>query len=372
MTHRIKTKTGIYCQIQKLNINIINVVWISLLILFTLIIGTTGCSSTTNAPTPTITSTYEATSPSPTKTKKSITTTAAASPTEKSTKAESSTIPTKRKHTATSVPKTKITITETVNASPTATKQPTLRPDEWKELAVIPSISENTKNIYLRGIEMGNNPIAFSKIGDCGSTPAWFLGDFDRGPEFYELGDHEYLEEIIQVFQGSYGRTSLAARSGFNASSLFVPIWADRSQCESDETPIACEYRNHKPIIAFIMLGSNDVWHPEEFEPQMRKLIEYSIENGVIPILSTKADNVEGDGSINDTIARLAQEYDIPLWNYWLAVEPLPDHGLQEDNVHLTFGRNFFDDPAVMKKGWPIRNLTALQMLHAIWEKVNE
>ena len=32
------------------------------------------------------------------------------------------------------------------------------------------------------------------------------------------------------------------------------------------------------PIVAFIMLGSNDVWHPEEFEPQMRKLIEFSIE----------------------------------------------------------------------------------------------
>jgi hypothetical protein len=370
MAHRIKNKAGTENYIQILFRKITSVVRISLFLLAVLIIGTTGCSSTANTPSPTITRSYEATLPSPTDTKESPPPTA--SPTQKNTKTEAPPLSTKEKHTATSVPATKISATETISASPTATLKPTLRTDEWKELAVIPSISENTKNIYLRGIEMGNNPNAFSKIGDCGSTPAWFLGDFDRGPEFYELGDHDYLEDVIQVYQGSYGRTSLAARSGFNASSLFVPIWADRSHCESDETPIACEYRNHKPIIAFIMLGSNDVWHPEEFEPQMRKLIEFSIESGVIPILSTKADNVEEDGSINDTIARLAQEYEIPLWNYWLAVEPLPDHGLQEDNVHLTFGRNFFDDPLVMKKGWPIRNLTALQMLHAIWQDVNE
>ena len=45
------------------------------------------------------------------------------------------------------------------------------------------------------------------------------------------------------------------------------------------------------------MLGANDVWRPQEFEPQMRKIVEFSIENGVIPILATKADNQEGDGS---------------------------------------------------------------------------
>jgi hypothetical protein len=119
------------------------------------------------------------------------------------------------------------------------------------------------------------------------------------------------------------------------------------------------------------MLGSNDIFHPEDFEPQMRKIIEYSIENGVVPVLSTKADNEEGDHSINTTIAHLAYEYDIPLWNYWLAVQPLPDHGLQEDKVHLTWGRNFFNDPAAMQKAWPVRNLTALQVLEAIWRKVS-
>lgn len=253
----------------------------------------------------------------------------------------------------------------------TPTPRPRLGPDEWKQLPVIPTISDHVLQIYQRGLAAGNNPLAFSKIGDCGSTPGWFLGDFDRGPRYYELGEYEQLSAVIQAFQGSYGRASLAARSGFNASALFVPLWSDRTYCQAGETPLACEYRVHQPSMAFIMLGTNDVWHPDEFEPQMRKIIEFSIENGVIPVLATKADNQEGDHSINATIARLAWEYDIPLWNFWRAVDPLPDHGLQEDQAHLTWASNAFDDPEALTKAWPVRNLTALQVLNAVWEKVS-
>lgn len=246
----------------------------------------------------------------------------------------------------------------------------TLVSEDWKKLPVIPVVSDHVLEIFQRGQELGNNPRAFSKIGDCGSTPAWFLGDFDRGPSYYRLGKYQNLAQVIQQFQGSFDRTSLAARSGFNASALFVPIWADRSSCGADEGPLTCEYRVNKPVIAFIMLGTNDVWHPEEFEPEMRKIIEYSVQQGVIPILSTKADNKEGNGSINATIAKLALEYQVPLWNFFAAVDSLANNGLQEDMAHLTFGRNLFDNPEAMSKAWPVRNLTALQALDAVWQKI--
>jgi hypothetical protein len=125
-------------------------------------------------------------------------------------------------------------------------------------------------------------------------------------------------------------------------------------------------------MIAIIALGTNDVYHPDKFEPQMRRIIETSIENGIIPVLATKADNLEGDGSINDTISRLALEYDIPLWNYWRAVQQLPAQGLQEDGAHLTWARNWFDDPHALKSGWTVRNLTALQVLDAVWRGLAE
>ena len=243
---------------------------------------------------------------------------------------------------------------------------------DWQALPVIPEIPERVVEIYQHGLELGNYPTAFSKVGDCGSTPAWFLGDFDRGARYYALGEYQYLEDVIQEFQGSYARTSLAAKSGFNASSVFAPLWANRKQCQPDEFPLACEYRLQRPSFAFITLGTNDVWHIDTFEPQMRRIIEYSIENGVVPILSTKADNDEGDGSINAMIANLANEYEIPLWNYWLAVQPLPDHGLQDDGAHISWGANRFDDPQAMQKGWPVRNLTALQVLDLVWRAVTD
>jgi hypothetical protein len=252
--------------------------------------------------------------------------------------------------------------------APSLAPSPTFDPAGWSELPILPQLDERVKAIYRRGQELGNNPQAFSKIGDCGSTPAWFLGDFDRGEQYYSLGDYQDLQGVIQNFQGSYARTSLAAKSGFNASSIFAPLWADRARCLPNETPLACEYRVNKPAFAFIMLGSNDVWHQDTFEAQMRKIIEFSMDQGVIPILSTKADNLEGDNSINATIVRLAVEYGVPLWNYWRAVQPLEDAGLQEDQVHITWGPNRFDDPLIMQKGWPVRNLTALQVLDAVWQ----
>jgi hypothetical protein len=250
------------------------------------------------------------------------------------------------------------------------TPVPTLAPGDWKDLPVVPQVSPAILDIYQHALEMGNNPHSFSKIGDCGSTPAWFLGDFDLDPKYYRLGEHLYLDQVIQQFQGSFSRRSLGAKSGFNASSILSPIWADRTQCQANESPIACEYRVFQPVVAFIMLGSNDVYHPDEFEPAMREIIEYSIDHGVIPILATKADNTEGDDAINATIARLAYEYEVPLWNFWRAVQELPDQGLQEDGVHLTWGPNRFDDPKLMQLAWPVRNLTALQTLDAIWRVI--
>jgi hypothetical protein len=256
------------------------------------------------------------------------------------------------------------------NPPPTATA--TLAPEDWQEFPIVPEVGERAREIYARGLDLGNNPGAFSKIGDCESTPAWFLGDFDRGAGFYRLGGYSGLEGVITQFSGSFLRESVAAGRGFSASSVLTTLWANPDVCQPGESPLDCELRVHRPSIAFVMLGTNDRWQEGMFEGQMREILDTLIEAGVVPILATKADNLEGDGRINATIARLAYEYDVPLWNYWLAVQPLPSHGLQEDGVHITWAYNHFDDPAAMSHGWPIRNLTALQALEAVWRAVTE
>jgi len=243
---------------------------------------------------------------------------------------------------------------------------PTLRPDGWKQLPVVPRISQTVIEIYQRGQELGNDPRAFSKAGDCESVTEWFLADFDKGEAYYSLGEYSELEDVIEYFEGSYRRLGQAAKPGFTAASLMTPLWANREQCEKDESPIACEFRQHRPSFILITLGTNDVVNPDSFEGNLRRLIDYSVALGVVPVLSTKADNLEGDHSINATIAKLAVEYDLPLWNFWAAVQPLPDQGLQDDGAHLTFGPNQFDEALVLRRAWPVRNLTALQVLDAL------
>jgi hypothetical protein len=249
-------------------------------------------------------------------------------------------------------------------------KQPTLAPDAWKSMPVIPTLSDDAVAIYQRGLALGNNPHTFSKIGDGEMSGVWFFTDFDSGPQYYNLGDYADLQEVINYFSGSFSRQSQAARRGFNTSLVFDPSLADPTHCNPGETPLDCELRLNQPSFAILSMGTNQIWTPEIFAVEYRQIIEMLIERGIVPILSTKGDNLEGDHRINIIIAGLAYEYDIPLWNFWLAIQPLPNHGLQEDNEHLTYARNFFNNPDYTQYAWPIRNLTALQVLKSMVGKI--
>jgi hypothetical protein len=246
---------------------------------------------------------------------------------------------------------------------------PTLAPGEWKTMPVVPEgVSSTTLGIYEKGLTLGNDPNAFSKVGDCESSAEWFLCDFDKGQDRFSLGEHTELQGVIAEFQGSFNRRSLAAERSFTTASVLSPLWANPDLCHGEETPLDCEYRIHKPAYAIIMLGTNEALSPiRTFESNMRGILETTIQKGIVPILTTKADNLEGNDAVNEVIVRLAREYDIPLWNFWAALQPLPGRGLQEDGAHLTYAGNRFDDPFAMQKAWPVRNLTALQTLDAIW-----
>ncbi len=150
-----------------------------------------------------------------------------------------------------------------------------------------------------------------------------------------------------------------------------IPTLSNSTNCESGESPLACELRLQQPAFAILSLGTNQVWQPEEFEKGMRQILDLLLSQNVVPILSTKGDNLEGDHRINRTIACLAQEYDIPLWNFWSVIQPLPQHGLQPDLEHLTYGITDFDDAHAMQSAWTVRNLTALQALDAVWRGVD-
>lgn len=253
-------------------------------------------------------------------------------------------------------------------ASPTVI--PGLSCNDWQSWPVVPVVSDRVVELYQRGQARGNNPHTFSKIGDGEISTAWFLSAFDLGPEHYDLGPYQNLIPVIKQFEGSFERIGMAAKRGFNTQKILDPAMSDAAHCQPGESPLTCELRLHRPAFAILSLGTNQVWQPEEFETGMRQILDILIAQNVVPILSTKGDNLEGDYRINRTIACLAQEYDIPLWNFWAAIQPLPNHGLQPDLEHLTYGIPDFDDEDALKSAWTVRNLTALQALDAVWRGV--
>jgi hypothetical protein len=242
--------------------------------------------------------------------------------------------------------------------------------DDWQALPVTPLVSETAYEIYHLGQDAGNNPQAFSKIGDGEISAAWFFTAFDLGEDYYDLGSYINLISVIEYFDGSFERTGMAARRGFNTNLILDDSASDPALCASGESPLSCELRLHRPAFAILSLGTNQAWRRDEFETGMRQILDILLSKNVVPILSTKGDNLEGDHRINQTIACLAQEYDVPLWNFWAAIQHLPNHGLQPDLEHLTYGINDFDDTTAMQSAWTLRNLTALQALDAVWRVV--
>ena len=282
---------------------------------------------------------------------------------------------------ATILPDTPVIITGTESAGsptadagkstaeiPTATPRPSPGAEDWKTLPVVPAFDGRAVEIFRRGVSMRRDFHSFSKIGDCQNITTYFLADFDQ-PGKYRLGEYAGLQATIDWFRGFFSRKSLAVRGGLNVASVMNPLMADPAACLAGESPLACELRINNPSIALISFEEAWDGNVEKYETYMRKVIEYAIQQGVVPIVATKADNLEGGDRINALIARLAWEYDIPLWNFWSAVQPLPYHGLTKDGFHITQAKGlynyFFDLPQTKWSGWMARNLTALQALDA-------
>ncbi len=222
---------------------------------------------------------------------------------------------------------------------------------------------------YALGQEMGRNPRAFTTAGDSTTEIPFFLGRFDGGP--YDLGEYAYLQSVIDFFQGSFNHDSVSVRVGLHAWTLFDPTWSDKTQCLSNEAPLPCEIRLHNPSILLIRLGSNDYGVPALFEESIRQAVDYALEQGVIPVIGTKADRGEGSDENNNLLRQIAADYNLLLWDYDLVAGTLPGRGLDQDNVHMTtYYAHDYTQPEAFQRGHSVHNLTALMVLDTIWKEV--
>jgi hypothetical protein len=256
------------------------------------------------------------------------------------------------------------TATSTPSLTATATPDVRLDPADWRQWPVIPRVTGRGLEIYLAGLARGNDPHAFSKVADCQGIREVLLGAYDQ-PGVYKLSEaNAGLQETIDWFKGSFNRNGMATLGGFNARAVLQPWFADPAACLPGETPIECEYRVHRPSIVLISLEFGyDGRTTANYIQYMRQIIDFFISKGVLPILSTKADNAEGDMSLNQANADLAYEYDLPLWNWWREAQGMYNHGMdptRPDGFHISVD------------AWRRRSATALQALDAVWRGVRD
>ena len=255
--------------------------------------------------------------------------------------------------------------TSELNYLPSAACQ---NPEQWQDMPVIPDyVSKEMLEVYNQGIQAGNHPDVLSIIGDCQSIPKVFLGPYEN-KEKYNLGDFTQLQQLIDNFSGSWAEPGMARLGGLSIAGALTPSKANRTMCEKGETPLSCELRLRQPSIVLVSL---EEWWGDRpvsvYEGYLRQVLDTIIKSGAVPIVATKADNLEGGNKINQTIVKVACEYQVPLWNFYSAVQPLTSHGLWSDGFHLTVGNFDFSNPTSLDRGRTIRNLTALQSLDYVW-----
>ena len=240
---------------------------------------------------------------------------------------------------------------------------------------VIPTISDAMREVFQRGRqEFGRYPHVITKVGDSITADPLYLQPMSS-PN-WRLGAYSYLEETIRYFGASTAVESVAARVGMTTYTVFDPSWAAEPPCQPRETPLDCEYRRKQPSISFIMFGPNDLLAMPDttFDTQVRRIVERTLELGIIPVLSTFSYD-PGMGlwqqsiNFNRRLVAIAAEYQVPIINLWLAARSLPEYGLEVDHIHMKhWGATFlkFDTGNVAFSGASLRNLLTIRTLYEI------
>jgi hypothetical protein len=269
--------------------------------------------------------------------------------------------------TATQKPKKYSPITPVPTAISTTTSAPrTSEPGfaDWKSLPVIPeNIDPSLQKVYEKGLELGNDPNAFSIFGDCQERPGDFFGVYETDPTVVESLSPE-LQEAVDNFRGSFDRESPTAQDGTTPGALLWPQWhRGEYGCSFSETPVQCELRIHRPSFVIIQIGTHFESRNTEY---LRRVILQLLDAGVVPILATKADNREKDERINRDMSMLAAEYDLPLWNFWAALSDLPDRGLYVMKGREAQGPVYLNEEASLR-----HRMTGLEALNVVWRAVS-
>lgn len=250
---------------------------------------------------------------------------------------------------------------------------------------ILPVLTDFARTLFERG-QARAIPRAitmFSKVGDSMTASPHFLVPFGDGD--YDLGEYVALETVIEFFvtgnENAFNRVNYANSIGFTTASALDSTWAVADVCIANETPLACEYRVSNAAFALIMFGTNDVmaFDAPLFDYFLRRIVLETAAADVIPVLYTmpiRPEAAELSGVFNQIILKIAGDYDVPVINLAVALEPLLNGGVDlQDTLHLTEPEppltvTTFTDES-LNAGYTVRNLVTLQALDVLLTHLN-
>ncbi len=291
---------------------------------------------------------------------------------------------------------------------PPVSLQSTTNPTDYPIVPLINAILKARLQMILAdGQSKSNRANVFAKVGDSITYSFEYLHGIGCGVE--NLASHTDLAATIDYFRSTdfpeayavaregeqqvthcpptsnaFNRVSAAAVVGWGAQNALEPVNITvHPECNTGEIALDCELRLLKPAIVLIMFGTNHIGIGLDttFQTNLTRVVDAAITQGVIPVLSTippRLDQPNGApltqfvDEANRQIIAVAQDRQIPLWNFWLALQAptMVNQGLKTDNVHPnTFGWDFNMPGSVdfstegLRYGYNQRNLTALQVL---------
>jgi hypothetical protein len=189
-------------------------------------------------------------------------------------------------------------------------------------------VTARGRQLLQQAIKAGRDPRMFSIAGDSNSTWQRATGRIAAG--IFDLDKFGYLRTVITRFDPAFARVSAAVKGGIGAADMFDPAKVTAAGCLPEEGMFVCELRQSRAGIVFIQLGTGDKFTWRDFEANTRRMIDHALAQDVLPVLVTKADDLEsiqggaGFNYINDTIRALANEYQLPLVDFYAASRNLP------------------------------------------------
>ncbi|AMV28098.1 multifunctional acyl-CoA thioesterase I and protease I and lysophospholipase L1 [Gemmata sp. SH-PL17] len=221
--------------------------------------------------------------------------------------------------------------------------------------------------VIQRGAAAGNQTNVFTRAGDSITFSNNFLIPLATPSMGVDLAGDGSLNDTLAYFRAgqiggsnSFAHPSVAAVSGYKSADVLGLL--------------PSELAVSRPAFVLVMVGTNDVAAGvplDTFRQNLTRIAETALNMGVVPVLSTipnskfSAELERLQPSYNQVIEDVSEALRVPLWNYWRALQQLPNLGISADGVHPSVSPTGGGDLTEkgLQFGYNVRNLTALQTL---------